>query len=189
MISSLEELLEANAVLEECRAALRAAGTPFDPDLEVGMMMEVPGAALIAGQFAPHVDFFSLGTNDLTQYTLAVDRMNERVATLHRVAHPGVLQLIHLTVLAARAHGCSVSACGEAAGDPAFIPLLVGLGVDELSATAAVIPEAKFLLRRLKYQEAVDLAQAALKAGTASEVERMSRQVAEQAAPELFSDR
>ena len=189
MISSVEELREANAILEECRAELRAAGTPFDPDVEVGMMIEVPGAALIAGQFAPHVDFFSLGTNDLTQYTLAVDRMNERVATLHRVAHPGVLQLIHLTVLAARAHGCSVSACGEAAGDPAFIPLLVGLGVDELSATAAVLPEAKFLLRRLKYQEAVHLAEAALTAGTAREIERMSRQVAEQAAPELFSDR
>ena len=189
MISSLEELVAANAILEECRQEFRKDGIPFDEELQVGMMIEVPGAALIANQLAPHVDFFSLGTNDLTQYTLAVDRMNERVASLHRFGHPAVLRLIALTVQAARAHGCRVSACGEAAGDPAFIPLFVGLGVDELSATASVLPEAKFLVRRLKYTEAVALAESALANGSAAEVERQSRTLAQSVAPELFSDR
>jgi len=189
MISSLEELIDANAILEECRRDLRKEGIPFDDAMEVGMMIEVPGAALIAHQLAPHVDFFSLGTNDLTQYTLAVDRMNERVASLHRFGHPAVLRLIALTVQAARAHGCRVSACGEAAGDPIFIPLFVGLGVDELSATASVLPEAKFLVRRLKFTEAVALAESALANGSAAEVERQSRNLAESVAPELFSDR
>lgn len=189
MISSLEELVAANAILEECRQELRNGGVPFDEGMEVGMMIEVPGAALIAQQLAPHVDFFSLGTNDLTQYTLAVDRMNERVASLHRFGHPAVLRLIALTVQAARTHGCRVSACGEAAGDPAFLPLFVGLGVDELSATASVLPEAKFLVRRLKYTEAVSLAESALAHGSAAEVERLSRTLARSVAPELFSDR
>ncbi len=189
MISSLEELVDANAILEICREELRNEGVSFDEGMEVGMMIEVPGAALIANQLAPHVDFFSLGTNDLTQYTLAVDRMNERVASLHRFGHPAVLRLIDLTVQAARRHGCRVSACGEAAGDPAFIPLFVGLGVEELSATASVLPEAKFLMRRLKYTEAVALAESALAQGSADEVERQSRALAESVAPELFSDR
>jgi len=111
------------------------------------------------------------------------------VASLHRFGHPAVLRLIALTVQAARAHGCRVSACGEAAGDPIFIPLFVGLGVDELSATASVLPEAKFLVRRLKFTEAVALAESALANGSAAEVERQSRNLAESVAPELFSDR
>lgn len=189
MISSLDELLAANAVLEECRAELQQRGLPFDSGMEVGMMIEVPSAALIADQLAPHLDFFSLGTNDLTQYTLAVDRLNERVAHLHRASHPAVLRLIQLTVDAAGKHGCWVGACGEAAGDPGYMPLLVGLGVDELSATPAVLPEAKFLLRRLKKSEAVSMAKLAVGCGTAGEVEDLSTALARSVAPELFADR
>lgn len=189
MISGLDELHEANALLEECCAQLRAEGTAFDPEMDVGMMIEVPGAALIADQLAPHVDFFSLGTNDLTQYTLAVDRMNERVARLHRTSHPGVLRLIQMTVQAACVHGIRVSACGEAAGDPALIPLFVGLGVHELSATSSVLPEAKFLIRRLKLTEAEKLAEEALKSGSADDIEQASRDLAKRVAPELFPDR
>ena len=186
MISSLDELLEANRILEECRGELRKLGQKFDEQMEVGMMIEIPSAALIADRLAPHVDFFSLGTNDLTQYTLAVDRLNERVAHLHQPGHPAILRLIQLTVEAARPHGCWVGVCGEAAGDPAYIPLFIGLGVDELSATPAVIPEAKFLVRRLKLSEAKALAAAALQCSRAEEVRALSVAVSKKAAPELF---
>ena len=151
------------------------------------MMVEVPSAALIAHLLAPHVRFFSLGTNDLTQYTLAVDRLNERVAHLHTPTHPAVLRLIRMTVEAARAHGGWVGVCGEAAGDPAVIPVLVGLGVDELSASPSVVPAAKFLLRRLRRDEAAALAEAALNCGTAAEILARSTALARAAAPELFN--
>ncbi len=186
MISSLDELLAANGLLDECRGELRRAGVPFDEQMEVGMMIEVPSAALIARLLAPHVDFFSFGTNDLTQYTLAVDRMNERVAHLHQVTHPGVLRLMQMTVEAAREQDCWVGVCGEAAGDPAVIPLFVGLGVQELSATPAVVPAAKFLLRRLKVDEARAMAEGALKLGTSMAAYGRSLALAKQVAPELF---
>ncbi|HAB17377.1 MAG TPA: phosphoenolpyruvate--protein phosphotransferase, partial [Verrucomicrobiales bacterium] len=160
---------------------------PFDPNLEVGMMVEVPSAAIIAHELAPHVSFFSLGTNDLTQYTLAVDRLNQRVAALHAPTHPAVMRLIQMTALAAKAHGKWVGVCGETAGDPAVIPLLVGLGVDELSVTPALIPAAKFLVRRLKRDEAAAMAQAALRCGRAEEILSRSRALACAVAPELFA--
>lgn len=187
MISSLDELRAANTELEGCRAELRRQGIPFDEALEVGMMIEVPAAALIARALAPEVSFFSLGTNDLTQYTLAVDRLNQRVAHLHAPTHPGVLRLIQMTVQAAREHGRWVGVCGEAAGDPSVIPLLVGLGVDELSATPAMVPAAKFLLRRLRRSEATTMAESVLNAATATETLAASRALARSCAPELFS--
>ncbi len=186
MISSVEELVAANQLLESCRAELKAEGIAFDPTMEVGAMIEIPSAALIADALAPHVQFFSLGTNDLTQYTLAVDRMNDRVAHLHCPTHPAVLRLIQMTVAAARRSGAWVGVCGEMAGDPSMLPLLVGLGVDELSATPAVIPAAKFLLRRMRTSEARDLADRALKLSTAEETLRISHEFARSVAPELF---
>lgn len=186
MISSIEELLAANQLLESCRAELKAEGIAFDPHMEVGAMIEIPSAALIASALAPHVQFFSLGTNDLTQYTLAVDRMNERVAHLHAPTHPAVLRLIQMTVAAARERGAWVGVCGEMAGDPSALPLLVGLGVDELSATPAVIPAAKFLLRRMRTTEARDLVQRALKLASAEEILKLSQDFSRSIAPELF---
>lgn len=187
MISSLEEWRSARAQLDDCRSELRREGLPFDEGMEVGTMIEVPAAALIADQLAAEVDFFSLGTNDLTQYTLAVDRLNPRVAHLHAPTHPAVVRLIRRTVEAARAHGRWVGVCGEAAGDPAVIPLLVGLGVDELSATPAVVPAAKFLLRRLRRDESVSLAESVLNCGTAGEILAASKALARESAPELFA--
>jgi phosphotransferase system enzyme I (PtsI) len=187
MISCLDELLAANALLEECRERLRTEGVPFDPAMEVGMMIEVPSAALIAHELAPHVQFFSLGTNDLTQYTLAVDRMNPRVAALHSATHPAVIRLIRMTIEAARSHGRWVGVCGEMAGDPAVIPLLVGLGVDELSASPSLIPAAKYLVRRLRRSEAVSMAQEALRCDRAEEILRRSRALAAEVAPELLN--
>lgn len=149
-------------------------------------MIEVPGAALIAEQLAREVDFFSVGTNDLTGYTLAVDRMNERVAPLFSPMHPGVLRLVERTVQAARQHGRWVGICGEAAADPAMVPVLLGLGVDELSATPVSVPPVKFLLRRLRRAEAREAAQRAMGAESAEEAFHVSRALAMQAAPELF---
>jgi len=149
-------------------------------------MIEIPSAALIAPALAEHADFFSLGTNDLTQYTLAVDRLNQKVAHLHTPTHPAILRLIQLTVEAAHARGRWVGVCGEMAGDPAAIPLLVGLGVDELSATPAVLPAAKFLLRRLKLAEAKALAAEALACPSAARIQERSLAVAKACAPELF---
>lgn len=186
MISSLPELREANASLERCREDLRLEGIPFDEKLEVGMMIEVPGAALIAETLAREVSFFSVGTNDLTGYTLAVDRLNERVAALFAPTHPAVLRLIQMTVAAARKHGRWVGVCGEAAGDPEVIPILLGLGIDELSATPSAIPSVKFLLRRLRLGEVTAAAEAALAAESAEEALGISQALARKAAPELF---
>jgi phosphotransferase system enzyme I (PtsI) len=189
MICTPEELDAANAFLEECKAELRAEGVPFKQDLEVGVMIEIPSAALMAATLAPKVRFFSIGTNDLTQYTLAVDRLNDRIAHLYEPAHPAVLRLIQMTVEAARPHGVKVGVCGEMAGDPVMVPLLLGLGVDELSASPALISPVKFLVRRLKMDEARKLASAALLSATAAEVLERSHALAREIAPSLFENK
>lgn len=149
MISGLEELRTAKELLEECREELRKEGKPFDASMEVGMMIEVPSAAIIADLLAKEVDFFSLGTNDLVQYTVAVDRTNEQIAHLYEPTHPAVLRLIKRTVEAAHAEEIWVGVCGEMGGDIALTPLLLGLGVDELSCGAAVLPRVKRAVQSL----------------------------------------
>ena len=149
MISGVEELRRANAILEECRAELRTEGVPFDEKLEVGAMIEIPSAAVSADILAREVDFFSIGTNDLIQYSIAVDRLNERIAHLYEPTHPAILRLIRMTVEAAHAQKIWVGVCGEMAGDIALTPLLLGLGVDELSAGAALVPRVKRAVQSL----------------------------------------
>ena len=158
----------------------------FDDQLEVGAMIETPSAAIIADALARRVQFFSLGTNDLIQYTLAVDRLNEKIAHLYEPTHPAILRLIHQTVLAARAKKVWVSVCGEMAGDPALVPLLIGLGVDELSAAPALLPRLKYLVRRLKLSDARELATFALDCESATEILARSQALAQRAAPSLF---
>lgn len=170
MISSLTELREAKGVIDEVRLELDREGSPFDRDLQVGMMIEVPSAAITAKVFAEECDFFSIGTNDLTQYTLAVDRGNERVAHLYDSLHPAVLQLIAMTVRAAGDAGIPVSVCGEMATNPLAVPILVGLGLEELSGTPAAIPVVKEIIRALDSGEVEADARAALVARTAGEV-------------------
>jgi phosphotransferase system enzyme I (PtsI) len=132
------------------------------------------------------VQFFSLGTNDLIQYTLAVDRMNEKIAHLYEPTHPAILRLIKLTVDAARTHKIWVSLCGEIAGDPALVPLLIGLGVDELSAAPPLLAQLKYLIRRLKLSDARELATFALGCESATEILARSQAIAQRAAPSLF---
>ena len=170
MISGLAELRETKALIDETREELAREGSPFDPDLKVGIMIEVPSAALCARVLAEECDFFSIGTNDLTQYTLAVDRGNERVAHLYDSLHPAVLQLIHLTVQAAEDAGIPVSICGEMATNPLAVPILIGLGIGELSGTPAAVPVVKEIIRALEVGDVEADARAALGARTVAEV-------------------
>jgi phosphotransferase system enzyme I (PtsI) len=149
MISGVEELRKANVILDECRAELRAEGKPFNEDLEVGAMIEIPSAAVAADILAREVDFFSIGTNDLIQYSIAVDRLNEHIAHLYEPTHPAIIRLIRMTVDAAHAHDLWVGVCGEMGGDIALTPLLLGLGVDELSTGAALVPRVKRAVQAL----------------------------------------
>ncbi len=186
MVSALEELRATQTILASCKEELRAEGIPFCDSVPVGVMIEIPSAALIAEDLARESDVLSIGTNDLTGYTLAVDRLNERVARLYQPTHPAVVRLIHMTVQAANRHGRPVGVCGEMAGEPALVPLLVGLGVHELSVTPALIPAVKFLLRRLRLSEAQEIAQFALGCSTGLEIHQRSRELAQAAAPNLF---
>lgn len=170
MIGSVSELREAKAVIDRVKLELESEGSPFDPDLKIGVMIEVPSAALTARVLAEECDFFSIGTNDLTQYTLAVDRGNERVAHLYDSLHPAVLQLIQMTVRAANEAGIPVSVCGEMAANPLCVPILVGLGIEELSGTPAAIPVVKEIIRALDSSQVEADARAALAARTAAEV-------------------
>lgn len=170
MIGSVTELREAKGVLEEARRELEQAGTRFDPNLPVGIMIEVPSAALTASTLAAECDFFSIGTNDLTQYTLAVDRGNEKVAHLFDPLHPAVLQLIHMSVVAARDAGIPVSVCGEMAANPLAVPILIGLGIGELSGTPASVPIVKEIVRALDSSDVEQDARDALAAKTPAEV-------------------
>lgn len=186
MVSGLDELLQANALLAGCREELRAANIPFDEKLEIGVMIETPSAAVIADALAKHVQFFSLGTNDLIQYTLAVDRMNEKIAHLYEPTHPAIVRLIKTTVDAAHARKVWVSVCGEMAGDPVFTPLLIGLGVDELSAAPALLAQVKYLVRRLKKSEAETLAAFALGCESPGEIAARCQELVAHSAPSLF---
>jgi len=189
MISGLDELKQANALLEEYKEELRQENVPFDEKLEVGAMIETPSAAIVADSLAKRVSFFSIGTNDLIQYSLAVDRMNEKIAHLYEPTHPAIVRLIKVTVEAAHNHKVRVSVCGEMAGDPVLAPLLLGLGVDELSAAPSLVPPLKFLIRRLKLTEARELADFALDCESASDIQARCQEHARQIAPGLFEDK
>ena len=189
MISSADELDQANAILEECKAELRAADTAFDSQIEVGVMIEIPSAVLVADALARRVKFFSIGTNDLIQYTLAVDRSNEKIAHLYEPTHPAILRLIKMTVDAAHRNGIWVGVCGEMASEPTLVPLLLGLGVDELSVTASQVPQVKFLVRRTKMADAAKLVEFALGCESGAEILKHSLALARQVAPLLLEER
>lgn len=172
MISEVEELKSAKALLEEVKDELREKRIPFDENIEVGIMVEIPSAALAGDSLAKESNFFSIGTNDLIQYTLAVDRGNERIAHLYQGFHPAVLKLIKETIEAGHRNGIWVGLCGEMAGDPLATVLLVGMGVDELSTSAMAIPEIKKIIRSVTFEEAQRVAGQVLTLSTINDIKK-----------------
>ena len=170
MISGVGEVKQANKMLEEAKAELRAKKTVFDEKMEVGAMIEIPSAALTCDIIAAEVDFFSVGTNDLIQYALAVDRINERIAYLYEPAHPAVLRLLKTVIDAGHSKKIWVGICGEMSGDPIFTPVLLGLGMDEISTSPVMVPEIKKIIRSIAYTEAQEIAKYVLTLHSATEV-------------------
>lgn len=163
MISGPDELDRANALLAEAKAELKERKQPFDEKMRVGAMIEIPSAAIAGDLLAEKCDFFSIGTNDLIQYLLAIDRGNSRIAHLYDPTHPAVLRILKQVVDTGHAHKLKVSVCGEMAGDSVYVPLLLGLGVDELSMTPTLLPAVKFIIRAMKMSDAKALAAEALR--------------------------
>jgi len=175
MISGIEEFQQANQILEECKQELIKENIPFDRDIKVGAMIELPSAAMTADLLAKEAGFFSIGTNDLIQYSLAVDRANERVAYLYEPAHPAVLRMIKNIIEAGHNNRIPVAMCGEMAGDPAMVLILLGLGLDEFSIPSLAIPQIKYIIRSISIQEAKEIAREALNLSTGKEVEAFSQ--------------
>jgi phosphotransferase system enzyme I (PtsI) len=162
MISSTSEVAQAKAIVEEAKRELDAAGVPYCNKIPLGIMIEIPAAAILADSFAQIVDFFSIGTNDLTQYSLAADRNNPAVAEISTYFHPALLTLIHNTIAAAKRANIPCGMCGEAAGDPTFIPFLIGAGLNEFSMSASGILEIRKLISELSYEQCFKLTRQAL---------------------------
>jgi len=184
MISGVGELREAMAVVEEVRGELRRRRIPFDKEMPIGIMIEIPSAAIVSDLLAREVAFFSIGTNDLIQYSLAIDRVNEHVSYLYEPLHPAILRLIRRVVEAGHDAGIPVSMCGEMAGEPFYSYALLGLGLDELSMNAAAIPRVKRILRKSVAYEAKEFAGELLLHATAAEIGRVLRKKVE----DLFPD-
>ena len=186
MVSNVDEVILANNMLEAAKKELRDKGEAFNEDIQVGVMIEIPSAALTAELIAPHVSFFSLGTNDLVQYTLAVDRVNEHIAYLYKPTHPAIIKLIHKTIEVGHQYGIQVAVCGEMAGNVLLAPLLVGLGADELSVSPSLIPIVKRIIRNITYSQAEELALTALSSESAKEVQQLCRELVLKVAPDLL---
>ena len=186
MISCVDEVIKANALLAEAKKELVAEKIAFDDDIEIGVMIETPSAAVTADLIAPHVKFFSIGTNDLIQYSMAVDRVNDRVAYLYQPTHPAILRLIKNTIDAGHHHGVWVGVCGEMAADPIVCPLLIGLGIDEISVSPSAVPVIKDMIRSITMAEARELVEKAMEANSAVEVMNQCRELIRKAAPEIL---
>ena len=187
MISTVEEVEELNRIIKGIKEELSSRKILFNPKIEIGIMIEIPSAALNADALAQRVDFFSIGTNDLVQYTMAVDRTNEKVAYLYQPANPAILKLIKNIIASARKHKIWVSVCGEMAGDPRYTPLLLGLGIHELSMTPASIGPIRRLIRSLKIHDTHKLVEKSLAATSAKEVITMCEDLISKAAPDLIN--
>ncbi len=186
MISGLDEVRRGCEVLEECKQELRCEGRGFDDGLEIGIMIEVPTAAIMADRLAREVDFFSIGTNDLIQYAIAIDRTNERVAHLYEPSHPSVVRLLKMVADAAHANNIWVGVCGEMAGEVLFTPLLLGLGMDELSASATIVPRVKSAVQALTSAECRQLLDEVLELDTPAAILERCTAMAQRHYPELI---
>ena len=162
MISGLEDLKQAYECLEIAKEQLRSEGIAFNESIETGSMIEIPSAAIACDTLVSECSFFSIGSNDLIQYLMAVDRLNDRVAHLYEPTHPAVIRMLDMIVKAANKGGVELSICGEMAGDPILVPLLIGLGIESLSMSPGLLPHAKFVAQSMDLSEARELAEMAL---------------------------
>ena len=172
MVSSIEEIVEIRQVLSKTEAELKKKGIPFDEAIRFGIMIEVPSAAIMSDRLAAHVDYFSIGTNDLIQYTLAVDRNNEKVARFYQPLNPSVLYLIHRTIQSAQEANKPVSLCGEMAGNPIYTPMLLGFGLRQFSMSPLMLPEVKERVRAVSIKECEEVADEILRMSSAEEIEK-----------------
>jgi phosphotransferase system enzyme I (PtsI) len=182
----MRELRQAKSIVRDVAEDLEEEDIPHKPDIPIGVMIEVPAAALQADAFAREVDFFSIGTNDLVQYTLAVDRGNERVASLFTAAHPAVLRLIREVVRTGQQHDIPVSLCGEIAANPEFTLLLLGLGIRRFSCAPMAIPEIKKIIRSITIQQALEVARQVSKFDSANEITNYLRAATRKIMPEHY---
>jgi len=187
LITNLKELRQAKMLLADVREDLEDEGVLFDPDVKVGIMVEVPSAAIMARHFAQECDFFSIGTNDLTQYTLAVDRSNERVASLYTPGHPAVLRLIRTVVEAALENGIEVAVCGEMAGEPIYVPVLLGLGVQVFSVSSATLLEIKKVIRTVPIAQAREVCEKVFQFDSDREVDAYLTEIGRRLLPEMIA--
>jgi phosphotransferase system enzyme I (PtsI) len=185
MITKLSEIRLSKQLLQQAKDDLRARGIPFDDDLKVGVMIEIPSAAIMAGEMSAEVDFLSIGTNDLIQYLLAVDRDNASVAALYQQFNPAVLRTIKMIIDAGHKRGVWVGMCGEMAGDPLAVVLLVGLGIDELSVIPTILPEIKKIIRSIKYKDTKKIADKVLTLATEDEIRDYLATVIKDKVPDL----
>jgi len=185
MVSCMDELQETKKIIAALQQQLTDENTPFAANIPLGVMIETPAAVMISGHLAAEADFFSIGTNDLIQYTIATDRSNERVGHLYRPGHPAVLQMIRITVENAMRHNIPVTVCGQTAEDISMTPLLLGLGINELSMPTGPMPLLRRTIRQLAMTECVELAEQALKCKSAAEVMELSRRMIRRRVPEL----
>jgi len=177
MVSRIEELHQVKEILEETKKSLRDENIPFDEKIEIGILIEVPAAALITNLFAEEVDFLSIGTNDLIQYTLAVDRGNENVANLYDPLHPSILRLIKQIIVAAQQAGKWVGTCGEMAAEPVFTIMFIGMGINGLSVPASLVPKVKKIVREISYLEAEKLAEEICSAKDKGVIEKIAQKI------------
>jgi len=188
MISGIKELREANAVLEEVKAELRKEGLAFNENIPVGVMIEVPSAAVTSDILAKEVDFFSIGTNDLIQYSLAVDRVNEKIAYLYEPTHPAVLNLIKMIIDNGHKENIPVALCGEMAGDVTLTMILLGLGLDEFSTSPIAVPEIKKVIRSVNFSDARAIAEKALTFQTGKEVQDFAKEKLMELVPDIAKE-
>ncbi|MBI4373087.1 MAG: phosphoenolpyruvate--protein phosphotransferase [Candidatus Omnitrophica bacterium] len=188
MVSNLVELKKANQILEEVRQDLLKEHVAFDEKMQVGAMIEIPSAALTSDVLAREADFFSIGTNDLIQYSLAVDRVNEKIAYLYEPTHPAILKLIQYTITSGKKAKIWVSVCGEMGGDPAMALLLLGLGIDQLSMSSFALPKVKKTIRSVTFKQAKDIAARALEFTTGDEIKQFAETKLKAIIPDLFEE-
>jgi phosphotransferase system enzyme I (PtsI) len=188
MISGVGELRQANAILKEVKQELRKKKVPFNEKMSVGVMIEVPSAAITSDILAKEADFFSIGTNDLIQYALAVDRVNEKIAYLYEPSHPAILELVKTVIDNGHKNNIEVALCGEMAGDVYLTMILLGLGLDEFSTSPIAVPEVRKVIRSVKYSEAKEIAQKAMTFTTGKDVLEFAKSKLEKLVPDLAAE-